>query len=67
MSNYSAFRLFVEGLRNQTGWTRAWRDPQPKPSHLKLVTGKVKSLPTVTPFSRPIPTPLGGAGMGLSA
>ena len=39
MSNYSAFRLFVEGLRNQTGWTRAWRDPQPKPSYDVIIIG----------------------------
>jgi sarcosine oxidase subunit beta len=39
MSHYSAFRLFLEGLRNQTGWGRAWRDPAPKPSYDVIIIG----------------------------
>jgi heterotetrameric sarcosine oxidase beta subunit len=39
MTHYSAFRLFLEGLRNQTGWTRAWRDPQPKPAYDVIIIG----------------------------
>ena len=39
MTHYSAFRLFIEGLRDQTGWTRAWRDPQPKPASDVVIIG----------------------------
>jgi sarcosine oxidase subunit beta len=39
MSRYSAFRLFLEGLRNQTGWGRAWRDPAPRPSYDVIIIG----------------------------
>ena len=39
MSHYSAFRLFLEGLRNQTGWGRAWRDPAPRPSYDVIIIG----------------------------
>src|SRR5436190_23677721 len=39
MTKYSAFRLFIEGLRNQTGWTRAWRDPEPKSAYDVVIIG----------------------------
>ena len=39
MSKYSAFRLFTEGLRGQTGWGRAWRDPAPKPAYDVIIIG----------------------------
>jgi sarcosine oxidase subunit beta len=39
MSRYSVFRLFREGLRNQTGWTRAWRDPEPRPAYDVIIIG----------------------------
>jgi methylglutamate dehydrogenase subunit A len=39
MTAYSGFRLFLEGLRGQTGWSRAWRDPAPKPAYDVLIIG----------------------------
>jgi sarcosine oxidase subunit beta len=39
MTGYSALRLFVEGLRGQTGWTPVWRSPQPKPRYDIIVIG----------------------------
>ncbi len=39
MNRYSAFRLFVEGLRGQMGWTPAWRSPAPKPRYDVIVIG----------------------------
>jgi heterotetrameric sarcosine oxidase beta subunit len=39
MSRYSAFRLLVEGFRNQSGWQRAWRDPEPKPAYDVIIIG----------------------------
>jgi sarcosine oxidase subunit beta len=37
--NYSALRLFVEGLRGQRGWTPAWRSPEPKPRYDVVIIG----------------------------
>ena len=36
---YSAWRLFREGLRGQTGWTPAWRSPTPKPRYDVIIIG----------------------------
>ncbi len=36
---YSGFRVIREGLRGNTGWTRAWRDPAPKPEYDAIVIG----------------------------
>ena len=39
MSKYSALAIFREGLRGNTGWSRAWRDPAPKPSYDVIIVG----------------------------
>jgi sarcosine oxidase subunit beta len=39
MTRYSVFSLFREGLRGNTGWERAWRDPQPKASYDVVIIG----------------------------
>ncbi|MFM9939407.1 MAG: sarcosine oxidase subunit beta family protein [Hyphomicrobiaceae bacterium] len=36
---YSIFSILRQGLAGQTGWTRAWRDPQPKSSYDIIVIG----------------------------
>ncbi|MBV9785329.1 MAG: sarcosine oxidase subunit beta family protein [Acidisphaera sp.] len=36
---YSFLRLAAEALRGQTGWTPAWRDPEPKAEYDALVVG----------------------------
>ena len=36
---YSGLRVFREALRGHTGWERAWRDPQPKPSYDVVIIG----------------------------
>jgi len=36
---YSALRVFIEGLRGNTGWKPAWRDPEPKPEYDIVVIG----------------------------
>jgi sarcosine oxidase, subunit beta len=37
--NYSGWRVIREGLRGQTGWTSAWRDPVPKASYDVVIVG----------------------------
>lgn len=39
MGHYSAFRVFREGLRNQTGWGPAWRSPKPQSEYDIVVVG----------------------------
>ncbi len=39
MTNYSAWRLLVEGLKGQTGWSPAWRAPDPKPRYDVVIVG----------------------------
>ncbi|WP_210527944.1 sarcosine oxidase subunit beta family protein [Rubellimicrobium arenae] len=36
---YSGFRLIREGFRGNTGWTRAWRDPSPRPDYDAIIIG----------------------------
>ncbi len=36
---YSGFRVIREGLRGQSGWAPAWRDPEPKPEYDILIIG----------------------------
>lgn len=36
---YSVFSLIGESLRGHRGWTRVWRDPQPKPSYDVVIIG----------------------------
>ena len=39
MTRYSAWKLFEQGLAGQTGWTPAWRMPEPKPSYDVVIVG----------------------------
>jgi sarcosine oxidase subunit beta len=39
MARYSALRILAEGLRGNTGWTPAWRQPAPKPAYDVIVVG----------------------------
>ena len=36
---YSAFSLVYEALRGHSGWTPAWRDPEPKPEYDVIIVG----------------------------
>ena len=36
---YSAWRLFVEGLRGQRGWTHAWRKASPRAHYQVVIVG----------------------------
>ena len=36
---YSGWRVIAEGLRGQKGWTRLWRDPDPKPAYDIVIVG----------------------------
>ena len=36
---YSALSLLRAGLRGQTDWPRAWRDPEPKPHYDVIIIG----------------------------
>ena len=47
MSRYSAWTVFKNGLGGQKGWTRAWRDPEPKPEYdIVIVGGGLHGLAT---------------------
>jgi sarcosine oxidase subunit beta len=39
MKKYSAFAIAREALRHHTGWTRAWRDAQPKKRYDAIIIG----------------------------
>jgi sarcosine oxidase subunit beta len=39
VTRYSAFALLTHALRGNRGWTRAWRDAQPKPSYEVVIVG----------------------------
>jgi sarcosine oxidase subunit beta len=39
MSRYSAFSIFLNGLRGNTGWRSAWRTPEPKPHYDVIIVG----------------------------
>jgi methylglutamate dehydrogenase subunit A len=36
---YSIFSLLQQALKGQTGWTPAWRDPEPKPEYDVIIVG----------------------------
>ncbi|MGN6766025.1 MAG: sarcosine oxidase subunit beta family protein, partial [Rhizobiaceae bacterium] len=36
---YSALSIFLNGLRKNTGWTSAWRFPEPKPRYDVIIVG----------------------------
>ena len=37
--NYSAFRIFKEGLTGNKGWKPVWREPDPKPEYDVVIIG----------------------------
>ncbi|OJW28413.1 MAG: sarcosine oxidase subunit beta [Rhodospirillales bacterium 69-11] len=39
MTGYSALRVFIEGMRGQTGWAPAWRSPAPKSRYDVIIVG----------------------------
>ncbi|MDF1794693.1 MAG: sarcosine oxidase subunit beta family protein [Thalassobaculaceae bacterium] len=39
MAEYSVFSLIRQGLGGHKGWTRAWRDPEPKQSYDVVIIG----------------------------
>ena len=39
MSRYSVFSVLKGGLTGQKHWTRAWRDPEPKPEYDAIIIG----------------------------
>ncbi|WP_165191519.1 sarcosine oxidase subunit beta family protein [Caulobacter soli] len=39
MTKYSAFKVFLEGLGGQQGWSPAWRSPQPKRRYDVIIIG----------------------------
>ncbi len=39
MTRYSAWSVFWNGLTGQRGWTRAWRDPEPKLEYDVVIVG----------------------------
>ncbi len=36
---YSGLRIFVEGLRGNTGWKPVWREPDPRPEYDVVIVG----------------------------
>ena len=39
MSHYSAFSIFLNALRGNKHWARAWRDPEPKDKYDVVIVG----------------------------
>lgn len=39
MTRFTAWNVFLQGLAGQGGWTRQWRDPEPKPRYDVVVVG----------------------------
>jgi sarcosine oxidase subunit beta len=39
MRKYSGFKIFAQALRNNQGWGRAWRNPDPQPSYDVIIIG----------------------------
>ena len=46
MSHYSIFSILREAMRGNTGWQRAWRDPEPKPAYDVIIIGAGHGLAT---------------------
>jgi sarcosine oxidase subunit beta len=47
MTRYSAWSVFINGLTGQKGWTRAWRDPEPKATYdIVIIGGGLHGLAT---------------------
>lgn len=39
MTKFTAWNVFLQGLAGQKGWTRQWRDPEPKSSYDIVIIG----------------------------
>ena len=39
MTKFNAWNVFKNGLNGQTGWSRQWRDPEPKPNYDVIIVG----------------------------
>jgi len=39
MTKFNAWNVFKNGLNGQTGWSRQWRDPEPKPNYDVVIVG----------------------------
>ena len=39
MTKFNAWNVFKNGLNGQTGWSRQWRDPEPKSSYDAVIVG----------------------------
>jgi len=39
MTKFNAWNVFKNGLNGQTGWSRQWRDPEPKSSYDVVIVG----------------------------
>ncbi len=37
--HYSGFKVFLQGLTGNTGWKKAWREPDPKPEYDIVIIG----------------------------
>ncbi len=46
MTHYSIFSVLREAMRGNTGWQRAWRDPEPKPTYDVIIIGAGHGLAT---------------------
>jgi sarcosine oxidase subunit beta len=46
MTHYSIFSVLREAMRGNTGWQRAWRDPEPKPAYDVIIIGAGHGLAT---------------------
>ena len=39
MTKFNAWNVFKNGLNGQTGWSRQWRDPEPKENYDVIIVG----------------------------
>ena len=39
MTRFNAWNVFKNGLNGQTGWSRQWRDPEPKENYDVVIVG----------------------------
>ena len=46
MTHYSALAVLRNALTGNTGWTRAWRDPEPKPAYDVVIIGSGHGVAT---------------------
>jgi methylglutamate dehydrogenase subunit A len=46
MTHYSIWSVLRQAAKGNTGWTRAWRDPEPKPAYDVVIVGSGHGLAT---------------------